>query len=732
MDNNSNPRQGIHAMEPEGEEASLNLRHYWHVILERRWLVIVTFISVFILSVVYIFQAEKIYRATARLQIDKEYETVLGSTDAIVADSREQDYMQTQYKNLESRTLIEEVIEKLNLEEDPRYVDELDKAKAVLDDITISPIRLSRLVDISVEHSNPTQAKAIANTLVETFVANNLNHKLNKAMHVLKYLEMEAGTLENKLTEAEQEMQQYKEKIGAVSLEKDQDIVFQALSKARLDLAEAESEATSAQSVAQEVEQMVMDGYALSSVPQISRDTRVASLQAQLAQYNAELDSLLVRYKDKWPAVMQLREKIASLKSTIDEQAKEIYRTIQLDAEQAQARVEELKKLVDERKQENLRLNQHRIEYDILARRANERRTLYQTVLKRIEEENITSKSDTNNMRVVDAAILPLKPVKPRIILVLLLGIAGGCAAGVGLAFFVNYLDDSIKTQDDVETYLRMPFLGYIPNIKAGNLIERDLQSHLYPQSTAAEAFRTLRATISLMPNGDSFKVIALTSTIPSEGKSLVASNLAVVFAQTGLKTVIVDADLRRPSVHKAFQLHSPVGMTGYLRHEVVSPQEIIRSCEVPNLHVVCCGAVPDNPSELIGSKTMAEFLAYLRENFDRVIVDCPPVSAVSDPLVLSAKSDGVIFVNKFNRIRREHARRSIQRLQDAGIRVLGVTLNDIDFEGRDSYYYSYYYYQNRYYSSHYRSAAKDGRDKKKEAKDEKSAKDKEKLEVTT
>jgi capsular exopolysaccharide synthesis family protein len=172
--------------------------------------------------------------------------------------------------------------------------------------------------------------------------------------------------------------------------------------------------------------------------------------------------------------------------------------------------------------------------------------------------------------------------------------------------------------------------------------------------------------------------------------------------AQTGLKTLLVDADLRRPSVHKVFRLQSPIGLSSYLMDKVKSVDEFVHTTEVPNLDVVCCGAVPSSPSELAGSKRMRQFLEEIRSRYDRVIFDCPPVSAVSDPLLIASLSDGAVFVAKFNKIRRDHARKTVQRIQDAGIHILGVVLNDIDFEGKDSYYYSYYYYQNRYYSSHY------------------------------
>jgi len=180
------------------------------------------------------------------------------------------------------------------------------------------------------------------------------------------------------------------------------------------------------------------------------------------------------------------------------------------------------------------------------------------------------------------------------------------------------------------------------------------------------------------------------------------ASNLTIVVAQTGMKTLLVDADLRRPSVHKVFRLQSPIGLSSFLMGKVSQVDECFHSTEVPHLDVVCCGAVPSSPSELAGSKRMRQFLEEVRGRYDRVILDCPPVSAVSDPLIIAALSDGVVFVTKFNKIRRDHARKTIQRIHDAGIHILGVILNDIDFEGKDSYYYSYYYYQNRYYSSHY------------------------------
>jgi succinoglycan biosynthesis transport protein ExoP len=423
----------------------------------------------------------------------------------------------------------------------------------------------------------------------------------------------------------------------------------------------------------------------------------------RLAEREAILEGLLTRYKEKWPDVIQARRDIESLRDSINEECQKIYQSILTRAQITAATEQKMREVLESKQRALMELNRYRIEYDALVRAADQKKMILNNLLERTEELNVSAANSVNNMRVVDEAALPLIPVKPKAPVVLVLSVLGGLGLGLGLAFFVNYLDDSIKSQDDIETFLGLPFLGYVPNIKAANLHERDLQAHIHPRSSAAESFRTVRAAIALASRADKMRVFGVTSSIPSEGKSLCASNFAIVMAQAGLRTVLVDADLRRPSVHKAFQIHAPVGLSSYLEGTVDRLDDIVHKSEVPNLDVIACGPIPATPSELLETPRMEKLLAELRERYDRVVLDCPPVSAVSDPLVMGSKSDGIMYVMKFKKIRREHARRSVQRIQDAGIQIVGVVLNDIDFEGRDSYYYSYYYYQNQYYS-HYKT----------------------------
>lgn len=702
IDQISDKRETV--VDQESQESSLNLRHYWHIVLERRWLVVATFLGIFALSIIYLVRATPIYTAVTRLQIDRPEAGAIDSGSQLVLQGNHNEYLQTMYKRLLSRSLIEMVLNELQLLEDDRYKRAIDKIRALSNDITIKPLRLTYLVDIEVDHPNNEMASNIANSLADNFLQANIALSDTKSQVGIQKLDEELNILQKEAEQDEQAYLDYAKNVegGGASLDKQMDVVILAYTQASNDLSAAETQEQIAKSLAQEAERYLQEGKDLTSIPAIASDPVVLTLKKELATKQSILAGLLARYKSKHPSVISAREEIQSITISILEKSKEVYRSLQADAQLASNKVKNFKAILSAKEQRQIELQQARVQYDFLKRKADQSWDLYQKVLSEKEIKRINRNYKENNISVVDRATPPGTPSKPRKSLILLMGVVGGLAAGVGLAFFVNFLDDSVKTQEDVENVLKLQFLGYIPNIKTNSLVERDLQSHLHPQSTAAEAFRTLRTTVSLMPKADDLNVISMTSTIPSEGKSLVASNLAIVMAQTGMKTVLVDADLRRPSVHKAFQLHSPVGLAAYLKREANTIDEIVHKSEVPDLDIICCGGIPGSPSELVSSSRMFQFIEELRQKYDKVVIDCPPVSAVSDPLVIAARTDGVIFVNKFNRIRREHARRTIQRIQDAGVRILGAAINDIDFEGKDSYYYSYYYYQNRYYASHY------------------------------
>ncbi len=570
--------------------------------------------------------------------------------------------------------------------------------------ISVTPIRLSRLVDIGVESPNRNEAALIVNTVVSVFLEMDNSRKQGKLANAINFLRVEADNLNNAVHTNYMALHNFKLEWDIISLEDTQNTTLQALLQAQADYDSAHSRTVTAQAAADESERVFKEVGAYSSVPVISEDLESKKMRGDLALAKAELASLSERYLEKHPKIIEKRSSIRVLEDSLKNTEKRIFSSIINKAKLAQATDEQLAGVLTIRKSEQQSMNQKSIEYNNLSRSATQSETMYNLALQRLKETELQEKDIVQNMHIIDKAAPQTNAIKPKKLLTAILGVIGGLGAGFGLAFVVNFLDDSIKSQEDIESYLKLPFLGYVPNIRTTSIIERDLQAHLHPQSNSAEAFRTVRAAISLSNRSNELHIVAVTSTVPSEGKSLVASNYAIVTAQTGAKTLLVDCDLRRPSVHKAFQIQSPRGLTTYLLGREESIDSIAHQTEIPNLDIICCGAVPNNPSELAGSQRMLDFIAEVRDKYEKVVFDCPPVSAVSDPLIIASSADGAIFVNKFNKIRREHARKTVQRVQDAGINIIGVCINDLDFEGKDSYYYSYYYYQNRYYASHYKS----------------------------
>ena len=683
------------------------LRQYWHVVLERRWLIITIFTTIFILGVIYALRATPIYESKAILQIDPEGAGVLSIRDVAV-NTRDQDYLQTQYRNLMSRSLIDKMQQQLRLFEDDRYRKSEDVVEAISQDITISPVRLTRLVEIKVRHPDPIRAQSMTEKLLELFLEENKTRKVEKALEAFRALEYEAKNQEMELIKADEEMHKYRVSKETVSLDEQANVIGRALIHAQEQYDIQRSLAAGAANLAEEARKWQESNREIVEFGEIAKDPLIMQIKGTLAEHQAVFAGLTNRYRHKHPEYVRAQSAIAATEKNLREEAQRSYEALVARAENERGKEVRAMKNLQEQEKQVEKLNELRVQYNVLRGKRERAEQMFQALLLKAKEYDISSSDIVQNMAIIDPAVLPLKPIKPNKRLIIVGAFISGLGMALGFAFFVNYLDDSIKSQDDVENYLRLPFLGYIPNIRTVSVVERDLQAHIHPTSTSAEGFRTLRAAVSLARNSDKLRCVAVSSTIPSEGKSLVASNFAIVTAQTGLRTLLVDADLRRPSVHKAFQLQSPLGLAAYLAERVQDVEDITHSTEVPCLDLVCCGSTPANPSELISSKRMLQFLEEVGKRYDRVILDCPPVSAVADPLVVGAMADGMIFVTKFNKIRREHAQRSVQRIQDANINLVGLILNDIDFEGKDSYYYSYHYYQNRYYSSHYRNRPND------------------------
>ena len=342
-------------------------------------------------------------------------------------------------------------------------------------------------------------------------------------------------------------------------------------------------------------------------------------------------------------------------------------------------------------------VNKKEIEYNRMKRVADNYAALYQHILKRQKEATLAAHQETNNVYKLDSAVEPLRPVYPRVKLNLLLAVVVGLLGGVGLAFFLEYLDNTIKTQEDVERHLRVPFLGVVPSIKLdpkdveGDVTQlRDNYLIAHPKSSVAECCRTVRTNILFMSPEKSARRILITSAGPQEGKSTVVINLGITMAQSGSRVLLVDTDMRRPRLHKSFGMVRGQGLTTAILGEA-EVEEMVRTTDVAGLDILPCGPIPPNPTELFHTERFAQLLEELDRKYDRLMFDSPPVMMVADPLILSHSMDGVLLVVKGGSTSRDLASRALRQLQDVNARILGVVINDLDLEHRE---YGYYYYR--------------------------------------
>ena len=700
---------------PQSRGAS-HLRHYWHVLYERRWWMITTFIVVFALMLLYLFKATKIYRATATIEIGRIQNTIVnlgGQPLSLNRSFHDSDYLETQYEKLVSRTLIEKVVRKLKLDETEKYANAADIASAVRGDININPSRLSRLVEISVEHTDKDQAQEIANTLVDLFLEINRDQRRDRYSAPLDWLNTELEVQANKVSESAKKIHNFEigeesngENPIQVSFADELATAIMSLQQAQTayemkvseinDLEEIVNNAAEAKKSGQEVQNVVSS---------IANKHVIASLKSSLSVAETRLKGFLERYREDWPAVLQIKKEIQEFRNQIKREAEAALEAMNKDLQIARNQEKQALNRLNLAKERLHKLNEKSIDYNMLQRDEEKERAVHDMLLARAKEMQLVAQETQENIHFVDRAIKPLYPVKPNKTLLLIVGIVGGIIFGVGLAFLVNLLDDSIKTQDDIETYLRLDYLGHVPKVDSKVSHDRSLYAHLQPQSDVSENFRTIRATVALADPEREYRVVSVTSAAPTEGKSFIASNFAIVNAQMGLKTLLVDCDLRRPSLRATFEFEKgQKGLTQYIESGGGSIEDLIHRTEIPDLDLLHSGNLSKNPFELVTSEALKQLIAEVGKKYDRVVIDSPPILAVSDPLILASLADGSLYVTKFDRSKRHLSKKCIEQLQNGGANIIGAIINEVDLrKARYSYYYNNYYYQNRYYTDYYR-----------------------------
>ncbi len=638
------------------QEQEVHLRDYLRVLQKRRWTVIATFIILVTTVTIATFSARPIYQATTQLLIERDNPNVVSIQEVLAVDATSTDYYQTQYEILKSENLARRVVQQLHLERHPEFnpkptkpvvepqdVREKRLIRAFQGGLRVTPIRNSRLVNVSFESHDPHLASQAVNTLAEEYIQYSMETKINASKGARLWLSTQVDEMQVKVKNAEDTFEDFKQSIP-------QQII-----------ASVESERATRE---------------MENRPEVVNNAFIQELRGEEIKLSAKLAELFQKYGPKHPQMIQLNSELKTLRDKMEREIKRVVAAVMI-AESPQ--------------------------YLLLKREAEANRKLYETLLTRLKETTVTGNLPQSNIHIVDRAQVQEHPVKPKKRMNIMLSAILGLMVGVGLAFFFEYLDNTLKSPEDIERFLEVPLLGLVPLTKKGKEGSSiDLIVATSPKSAYAEAYRTIRTGILLSMAERQPKVILVTSPGPLEGKTTTTANLSAAMAQAGSSVLLVDGDLRRPRLHHLFNLENTKGLSSVLVGEIAL-EVAIQKTHLPLLSILTAGPISPNPAELLGSQKMRDLVAEASRQFDRVIIDSPPLIPVTDATLLATVCDGVVLVVEESRTTRDLAVSGRKRLAEAKARVLGVVLNKVDLQ-KDGYYYPYYHY---YYGKEEKEKAK-------------------------
>jgi exopolysaccharide transport family protein len=698
----------------------IHLRDYLWVMYKRRWTIIVFFAVLVTAVTVLSFTLTPIYSATAEIIIEKENPNILDIKELYAIDTTAQDFYQTQYKILESRFIARMVIDKLGLRENDEFnpwagtdgkgivealafwkrsdnnaYEERQLIERFINALSIEPVRNTRLARIHFESQDPGLAAQIADTVVEAYIEHTMESKIEAVHGATDYLSRKIEEQRKKLEESELLLQQYKEQYNIISLKEKENITVAKLAELNSDVLKTENARIEAEMRYKQAKEIAGNPEQIEAIITVVQNPFINKLKADEANLLNELSELSKKYGEKHPRIITVKEKLKATRENMNSEIIKIVNSLKNEYNVALAKEESLKSALEKQKEESQRLSKHAITYGVLLRDVETNRQMYEILLTRMKEAGISGGIETTNVRVVDSADVPYEPVKPKKGLNILLAAIVGLFGGTGIAFFIEYLDNAVKTPDDLKRYVGVPYMGPIPNFGSQNeetsSAEGSLIVHEDSKSIAAEAYRGIRTAVIFASPDSGNKVLLVTSAAPSEGKSVTASNLAVSMAQSGKKTLIIDADFRKPRLHRLFNVSKEKGFSNLIVG-ATELEEVINKTDIPNLDVIPCGHIPPNPAELLGSKNVRKYLNVLKERYSMIIFDSPPIMAVTDSIVLSTLVDDVLLVVWAGKTSREVVRRAAEQLRDVRANLIGAILNNITV-GQESYYYYQYYY---------------------------------------
>ncbi len=707
-------------------EEEINLRDYIDVLIRRKWVVISCLVVSVITVAIASYLMKPIYKAEATIEIDPDNPKITTFQEVVEVQSQQTDaFYQTQYQLLKSRYLAEDVINALQLDPpdktekgsgfvssirskisdlfsgrkrdvvDPKRIEIEREARKegfidlFLDNVTISPQKNSRLVQVGFKSPNPELAARVANTLADKYMQWVLERKVGTTKVAREFLEKQLDQAKIRLEKAEEDLGEFAKGVDIVSLDKDYNLTFKQLAELNSALSKAETERLEKEALYKEVQSGNYE-----HLPQIMNDKSIQGLTDEYLKLKAQYDNLAVVYGPNYPDLKQLGAQIARIQSDIKHLSDNIAESIKRDYQAALTKENILRQRAEEQKRLAAGLNEKTIQYRILEREVDTNKSIYESLLKRLKETEVASDIRTTNVQVVDYASTPISPYRPNIRLNMLFATLMGLMGGILLAFVFEHFDSTIKDEEEVKKRFPLPFLGAIPLADYDEIENLEKVVYLNPQSLISEAYRVIRTSVLYSSPDHPPKSLLVTSTQPLEGKTTTASNLALSMIQSGLRVALIDADLRKPRLHKVFLSNGNVfGLSTYLVGKM-ELSGVISQTDINNLDIIPSGPIPPNPAELLGSKKMKELIERLLEEYDHVIVDGPPIAGFADSRLLSSHVDGVLIVTSVGITQRQALRSSMEEVLKVRGRIIGAILNRLE-SGRGKYGYGYYYYYN-------------------------------------
>jgi polysaccharide biosynthesis transport protein len=711
------------AIHPETAQFVAKLFEFWWILKRRKWVVLSVLLAVLGIGALAALMTTPLYTATVRLQIDRDVAKVVEGGNVTPLEGGDSEFIKTQYELLMGRTIGERVVSALKLGNDPNFIKargfsllgairelfassdgeqtsithENAAIGVVMGNRTIRPVPGSRLVDISYSDPDPTHAQRIATGLADAFINANLDKRFQANAYAKTFLEDQAAQLKLRLEESEKALLEFGQKEQIVSAVEKSSIAESNLASANATLGSLAAERIKNYELWKQVE----TAKAI-NLPQLLSNGVIDGLRAKRNSLETDYQEKLETFKPSYPAMVQISNKITEIDRQLASEVNTIKRAYKAAYESSLSQEEEMKKRIEMLKAEVLDLQKRSIEYNILKREVDTNRGLYDGLLQRYKQVDIAGGVGANNVFVVEKAALPQSPSSPRLARTLMISLALGAMAGFGSAYLLEQLDDTVRTPEDLERVTGLPTLGIIPKSERGKTFEEELVD---PRSQISEACRSLCTALQFATESGLPKTLLISSSAPGEGKSTVALMIAKHFATMGLKVLLVDGDLRKPSLHCKLGLNGGATGLSNILTGALSPPEVIQDAGFGNLAFVASGPLPPSAADLLGGARMHSFLSVGLEIFDLIIVDSPPVMGLADGPLLSGVAAATVFVASAGEARIGLIRNAIKRLQFARGCVIGTVFTKFDAK-RDGYGYDGYDYEYAYGSEYGRQHA--------------------------